>query len=60
MSAKFTDNTLQILNPITHDEVGRYTVSDEQTIHETIIKVKSDVSWSSLTLSKACLKVPGR
>mgnify|MGYP000529493954 CR=1 FL=1 len=54
MSAKFIDNTLQILNPITHDEVGMYTISNEQVIHETIRKVKSDVSWSSLPLSKRC------
>ena len=54
MSAKFIDDTLQILNPITHNEVGRYTIADEENIRKTIAEVKGDTSWSSLTLSKRC------
>ena len=52
MSAKFLENTLQILNPITGDEVGRFDVSNEDMINETIKSVKNDNKWSSLTVSK--------
>jgi len=54
MSAKFSENTLQILNPITNNEVGRFDIPSEEMIKETIKSVKNDSEWSILTLSKRC------
>tara|TARA_Y100000590_G_scaffold283624_1_gene319108 strand:+ start:802 stop:2271 length:1470 start_codon:yes stop_codon:yes gene_type:complete len=57
MSAKFSDNTLQILNPITNNEVGRFDISTNSIISDTIKNSKNYDKWSLLTVSKRCYHI---
>ena len=57
MSAKFSDNTLQILNPITNNEVGRFDISTNSIISDTIKSSKNYDKWSLLTVSKRCYHI---
>ena len=54
MSAQFSDNFFQVLNPITNKEVGRFDIPSEDIINETIQAAKDDLSWSSLPIKKRC------
>ena len=52
MTAKFENNNLIVLNPLSGDKVDTLTVSDEKYINDSILNAKIDSSWSSLSVSK--------
>ena len=52
MTAKFKNNNLIVLNPLSGNKVDTLTVSDEKYINDSILNAKTDSSWSSLSVSK--------
>ena len=52
MAAKFENNNLIVLNPLSGDKVDTLTVSDEKYINDSILNAKIDSSWPSLSVSK--------
>ena len=54
MSAKFENDLLTILNPITNNAVETFKVSDRVSIEKMINDAKVDNTWSSLSLNKRC------
>ena len=52
MTAKFENNNLIVLNPLSGDKVDTLTVSVEKYINDSILNAKIDSSWSSLSVSK--------
>ena len=52
MTAKFENNNLIVLNPLSGDKVDTLTVSDEKYINDSILNAKIDSSWPSLSVSK--------
>ena len=53
MAAKFENNNLIVLNPLSGDKVDTLTVSDEKYINDSILNAKIDSSWPSLSVLQA-------
>lgn len=52
MAAKFENNNLIILNPLTNEELRSISVSTNSDINEIILSSSTDDSWSLLSVSK--------
>ena len=57
MSALIENNILSVLNPITKEIIGSFSIFSKEDVESDILNAKEDKAWRNLSLSKRCYNI---